>query len=78
MGPESDFLTMKNVNFLVKWIDKVLGITTSEEIVSGLKTDAIQKVDEATSTMKKAGELQRLVIKKTTTYYLAKSMGVIR
>lgn len=60
------------------WIDRRLGLEKSDQDVADIKKNAIDKVSAVTVTLKKQGELQNQVIKKTTTYYLGKAAGIIR
>lgn len=61
-----------------RWIDRRLGLEQGDKDVKKIKDNAQKRVNEVTKTVKKAGELQKLVIQKTTTYYLGKATGSIR
>lgn len=72
---------MKFINgHLKKFFDKIfhLHLQSSEDTVVGLKQEALDKVTEVNTTLKKAGKLQHQVMQKTTTYYLGKAAGIIR
>lgn len=63
---------------LATLLDKLLKLNESEEQVSQIKQIAIDKVEETTKSLRKAGRLQRTVMNKTTTYYIARASGVLK
>lgn len=76
---ESDMLmTIKTFYFLCRWLDKLAGIKDTDEQVEAIKQQAVDKVDQTTASLKRVGELQQQVMKRTTTYYLGKAMGGIK
>jgi len=60
------------------WLDKKLGLEASEEAVADIKKKASERVAEVTKSLKKQGDLQNLVIQRTTTYYIGKAIGAIK
>lgn len=60
------------------WLDDKLGLTKSDKEVANIKQNAQDRVSEVTKTLKKQGDLQRQVIKKTTTYYIGRATGAIK
>ena len=69
---------MNMIQGVQQWLDDRLGLTQSDVYVAHIKENAQNKVDEMTEVLKEQSELQRLVIKKTTTYYIGKAAGVIK
>jgi len=68
-----------HVFFICRFIDKLLKLEQAEREVHEVKQEAINKVNEVNKTLKKAGQLQKIVMQKTTTtYYIAKAAGVLR
>lgn len=65
-------------NYLHNKLDRLLGLPQSEQAVSDIKKDAQKQVNDVTKSLRKQGELQNLVIQRTTTYYIAKAAGVIK
>ena len=65
-------------NYLHNKLDRLLGLPQSEQAVNDIKEDAEKQVNDITKSLKKQGELQRLVIERTTTYYIGKAAGVIK
>lgn len=68
-------MRIKNCYFLCKWLDKLVGITDNDARVEAIKQDTQNKIDATTRVVQQAGQLQSLVMKKTTTYYIGKAMG---
>lgn len=63
---------------LFTWIDRRLGMEKSENRVRKVKQDAVDQMEEVASVLDKAGRLQKIVMKKTTTFYIAKAAGIIK
>lgn len=63
---------------LKDWLDDKLGLTQSDKDVAGIKQNAQDRVEEVTKSLKKQGQLQQQVIKKTTTYYIGRAQGVVK
>ena len=64
----------------LKFIDKILclNLENSENEVVSVKQNADTKMNEVTVTLKVAGKLQKQIMQKTTTYFLAKGAGAIK
>jgi hypothetical protein len=70
---------MKLHLFFNDLLDRVLKIHESDAIVSQIKENTNNKIDQVTASLKESGRLQRKVMNKTTTtYYIAKASGVLR
>ena len=67
-------------NRFLKFIDKTLclNLEKSEDEVVGVKQNADTKMNEVTVTLKVAGKLQKQVMQRTNTYFLAKGAGAIK
>lgn len=63
---------------IIKALDRILGLEKSEAKVQKVKDNAIVKMDEVTTTLEKAGKLQRQIMRRTTTYYIGRAIGSIR
>lgn len=57
---------------------KLLKLEQNDAKVQKIKDEAINKVNSTTAVLEKQGQLQRIVIMKTTTFYLAQALGVLR
>ena len=64
--------------FFFNWLDKLLKLEQSEQHVTNIKKKAIDKVDNVTVILHRAGVLQQRVMKKTTTFYIGKAIGTIK
>lgn len=71
-------MNMRYISFMSDWLDRILKTKESEQIVSKIKDKVQSKVDKVTETMVEQGKLQRKIIHKTTTYYLAKVSGGLK
>lgn len=65
---------------IILFIDKLfnLGVEDSEQIVLDVKKETNKQIKSTRKVLLKQGDLQERVIQKTTTYYIAKSMGVVK
>jgi len=61
--------------FIDNFIEKLLKLKHTEATVTAIKQDAIDKIDQANSTMQKVGKAQAKVMRKTTTYFIAQATG---
>lgn len=71
-------MNIKRLFFFCTWLDKLSKTRETDEKVNAIKQDTINKINQTTKSVKQAGELQNLVMKKTTTYYIGKAMGAIK
>lgn len=71
-------MKFKRFIFLCKWFDKLAKVEETDAKVEAIKQEAIDKVDATTKSIEKVGQLQRLVMQKTTTYYIGKAIGAVK
>lgn len=71
-------MKIKNFYFFCRWLDKLIKTRETDEKVDAIKKDTINQISQTTKSVQKVGELQNLVLKKTTTYYIGKAMGAIK
>lgn len=66
------------MNFMENFFARILRLNETDTQVAQIKQDTLTKLDETASVVKKAGDLQAKVLKKTTTYYIGKGLGVVK
>lgn len=71
-------MNIQSFNLFHRLFDKLLHMQSTEQKVNIIKQSTDFKVQEVSITLKKAGRLQNLVVKKTTTYYFAKALGILK
>lgn len=68
-----------NIKFtLISWIEKALKTDIADEKLSVIKEENARKIDETTAIIKKTGQLQKVVMKRTTTYYIGRGIGAVK
>lgn len=65
---------------LILFVDRLfnLKMEDSEQAVTEVKRETNSQISQTKKTLKKAGNLQQKVMMKTTTYYIGRSMGVVK
>lgn len=63
---------------LNKLLTKLFNLDSSEEKVQEIKQEVTDKVNDASTSIKRAGKLQQRVMRRTTTYYIARASGVLK
>ncbi len=58
-------------------LKKLLHLDLNEAKVAEIKASTKVQVDQATSVLRKQGKLQKILIHKTTTFYLAQALGLL-
>ena len=61
-----------------KLVSKLLGLDHKEAQIAQIKADTQNSIDKVTAVLKRQGKLQEIVIQKTTTFYLAQAIGIIK
>lgn len=59
-------------------IRKLLKLDQNDQEIAQIQDRALSQIDQATAIMKRAGRMREIMIRKTTTYYIARAMGVIK
>lgn len=62
---------------IYKLIRSVLKLDENDREIEEIKDHAQKVIEEATIVIRIAGQMQQRLVKKTTTYYIAKAMGAI-
>lgn len=65
-------------NFIEVVANRVFHFAETEKQVTTIKQHTLSKLDETAEVVKKAGDLQAQVLKKTTTYYIGKGLGIVK
>lgn len=56
---------------------KLLKLEENDKEIESLQKKAYKEIGQTTLTLKKAGVLHEIMVKKTTTFYIGKAMGAI-
>lgn len=64
-------------NYITLSLNRILGIEKTEKEISLIKKNTINQMASITKILKKRGIMQRKLFKKTSTYFIAKEVGVL-
>lgn len=63
---------------IAKVIRRLLKLDENDREIDRIHKNAHKKIEECSAVLKKAGEMDRKIMKKTTTFYVAKALGVLQ
>lgn len=62
---------------IIQLFRRILKLDENDKKIEEIKSKANRQIEHTTFILKEAGKLRNVMVKKTTTYYLGKSLGVI-
>lgn len=62
---------------IYKLIRAMLRLDQNDRQIEVIQARAMQRINEATVVLQVAGEMQQKLVKRTTTYYIARAVGAI-
>lgn len=62
---------------IIQLFRRILKLDENDRKIEEIKSKTSSQIDRTTLVLKEAGKLRNVMVRKTTTYYLGKSLGVI-